>query len=248
MSEIDFEAPLAGLPRGAPLHLEEPGKIAEHLATFVTPERIERLKDVLERRTRTLTCFLENVFDPHNVAACVRSCDAFGIQDIHILPQTNVKLKLSGDVSSGSHRWVDHHVYSNVSDAISWFRANDFRIVVTDLQGESPPLKPDEIPLDAKTVFAFGSEHEGISDELRDAADYRIAVPMHGFVQSFNISVAFALTMYSIRQRHITESGSIGDLTQEERLRILDRWILKDLPHATEILEELRRRTTRKEG
>ena len=194
------------------------------------------------RRSRQLTCFLENVFDPHNVAACVRSCDAFGIQDLHILPQKDVKLRLSSDVSSGSHRWVDHHVYRNVSEAISWFREREYQIVVTDLQGDTPPICPEDIPLNRPTVVAFGSEHEGISNELRDAADLRVAIPMYGFVQSFNISVAFALTMFTLRQRQIRETGSSGDLGDQERLRLLDRWLLKDLPRAPEILEELGRR------
>jgi len=239
-----FERIVQDLPTGSPLFLEEPGNIAKHLTPFITQDRFERLTDVVSRRTRRITCFLENVFDPHNVSACVRSCDAFGIQDIHILPQEGVKLKLSGDVSSGSHRWLDHRIYNNVEEAISWFKNNDYRIVVTDLQGSSPPLSPAEVPVDGKTVIAFGSEHEGISETLRQAADYRIALPMHGFVQSFNISVAFALTMSQLRQRQIDESGSTGDLSNEERLRILDRWVLKDLPKAREILEELRRRST----
>jgi tRNA (guanosine-2'-O-)-methyltransferase len=227
---------------GKPLSLEVPGNIAHHLASFITAERYARLTEVLSKRTRRLSCFLENVFDPHNLSACMRSCDAFGIQDVHILPQEGLKLKLSGDVSSGSHRWLDHTVYSNVTDAIEHFKAEGYQIVVTDLQGDSPPLNLEEVPIGAKTMVAFGSEHEGISDTLRRAADLRIAVPMHGFVQSLNISVACALTMQRLRERQISETGVAGDLSENQRRQILDRWILNDLPKSRQILEELRRR------
>ena len=230
------------LPSGAPLFLERPGSVAQHLRPFITKERYTRLSDVLDRRTRRLTSFLENVFDAHNLSACMRSSEAFGLQDIHVIPQEGLDLRFSNDVSSGSHRWLSPIMYGSIDEAIAGLREGGYRIIATDLQECDRQLDLDEVPLDQKLVVAFGGEHEGISQRLRDEADATLALPMYGFVQSFNISVAFALVMHRLRQRQLERGASEGDLGAEQKLSLLDRWIFEDVPKSREILEELRRR------
>lgn len=228
---------------GTPLSLEIPGNTAKALRPFLTEKRFARLEEVLSKRTRRLTAFVENVFDPHNISACMRSSEAFGLQDFHILPQPGLDMRLSSEVSSGSHRWLTRTVHPSLDAAMTSFRSQGYKVYATDLQPDPPPLSLDAVPIEEKVVIAFGNEHEGISDALRDAADGTLALPMHGFVQSFNISVAYALVMHRLRERQIALTGCAGDLDAETQLSLLDTWVLGDLPKAEQILKELQRRT-----
>ncbi len=232
------------LPEGPPLHLEVPGNATRHLAAFVLPERMDRLQEVLARRTRSLTALIEGVHDPHNVAACMRTCDAFGVQHLHLVPPRGRPQRISRDVSRGADRWITLHYHATTEDAVAALRADGYRIVATDLGGEPPPTPLHRLPVDAPLCVAFGNEHEGISPTLRALADGRMAIPMAGFVESLNISVAFAIALSHLRARLDDLRGPDGDLAPDERAAVLDRWIVGDVPRAARVLEELSRRAS----
>jgi len=236
--------PPPDIDEGPPLHLERPGAITEHLSPFVRPQRVERLRDVAARRTRYLTALVEGVHDPHNLSACIRSCDAFGLQQLHIVPEHRLPFRLSPVIASGATRWVTVHIHDTVEQALEVLHAEGYRVAATDLGGETEPTPVGDVRVDAPLCIAFGNEHEGISQTLRDACDERVRIPMYGFVESFNISVAFALAVGNLRERAIKHTGKVGDLTPGELTLLLDRWLYDDVPRAPSVLRELARRAS----
>ncbi len=230
---------------GPPLHLERPGRVTELLSPYLRPARLERFREVLGRRTRHLTALLERVHDPHNLSACIRSCDAFGIQHLHIVPEVGVELKLSRKVASGAQRWVSVQVHASTSDAVAALRASGYALFATALGGKTPTRPIRDTPLDQPVCVVFGNERDGVSTALLEAVDGNVTVPMYGFVDSFNISVAFALAMHTLRDRMAASGQVAGELSPRERTRLLDRWVLSDVPRAEEVLAELGRRAGR---
>jgi len=225
------------LPPGPPLHLERPGACARHLLPFIAPRRVARMHAVLAYRTRHLTALVEHVHDPHNVAACVRSCDAFGIQDLHVVPEPGAsRLRVGRDVSRGTDRWLTIHYHDSTDDAVDALHAAGYTIAATDLDDSAPPVALPEVSVATPLCVAFGNEHDGISETLRRRADARVRIPMVGFVESLNISVAFAVAMSHLRLRLDAERGGAGDLAEVAKSALLDRWIFADVPRAGEVL------------
>ncbi|TNF26693.1 MAG: RNA methyltransferase [Deltaproteobacteria bacterium] len=232
------------LPAGPPLHLERPGACARHLAPFIEPRRIARMHDVLGRRVRHLTALVEHVHDPHNVAACARSCDAFGIQDLHVIPEPGAdRVRIGRHVSRGTDRWLTIHYHDDTDAAVDALHAAGYRIAATDLgDADAPPVSLTGLDVDAPLCVAFGNEHDGISETLRRRADLRVLIPMVGFVESLNISVAFAVAMSHLRLRRDAAVGAAGDLDQAARIALLDRWIFADVPRARQVLDVVAQR------
>lgn len=229
---------------GPPMHYERPGAVFDALSPFVGEQRISRLTTVAGQRTRHLTALLDSVHDRHNVSACVRSCDAFGINDLHIVPQAGVPLRFSPMTARGALRWVRLHVYRTIDEALDRLDELGYHIVATDLGGpQTPPTELAHLDVSRPLCVAFGNEHAGISDTLRARCDERMQIPMHGFVESFNVSVAFALATGQLRERlNHHRGGNQGDLTPNQTRRLLDRWIFRDVPQAANVLAELSRR------
>ena len=229
------------IPEGPPLNLERPGRVLEVLRPFLYPERIARFQATLKRRTRRLTALLEEVHDHHNLSACMRSCDAFGIQDLHIVPAADSPLEVSKGVGAGAHRWLTVHIHPDIETAASRLRDAGYLLAATDL-GEGAPAPVGELPVDGPVCVCFGNERDGISPTLRQISDLRVQIPMVGFVESLNISVAFAVTMFTARQKMEREEGVGIALSEEERTLLLDQWAFRDVPRAESVLEELARR------
>lgn len=233
-----------GLPHGPPLHLEQPGRATELLRAFIRPARLERFGQVAADRTRHVTALVERVHDPHNIAACLRSCDAFGIQDLHVVPQSGAPPRMSRSVAGGAHRRLTVHHHADTESAIAWLRARGYRLAVSDLCGTTPPVDLADVSMGAPLCVAFGNERDGISPRLRAAADLRFQIAMFGFVESFNISVAFALTAQALRQALARERPARAALDAAEAATEIDRWVVQDVPHARAVIEELARRET----
>jgi tRNA (guanosine-2'-O-)-methyltransferase len=231
------------LPAGPPLHFEEPGAVRRQLGPLVTPERLGRLSEVAARRTWRIAALLEDLTDPHNLAACARTADAMGVQHLHLVTPEGKPRNLSREVSLGSDRWVTVHSHSSSEAAVLALRAAGYLVAATDL-GDSPPgpaappspiLALDDLELSRPLVLAFGNEHAGISPILRRLAEVRVRIPMHGFVDSLNVSVAFGVACHALRRK----LGPAGDLDPVSQVRLVDRWLVSDLPRAREVLEFL---------
>lgn len=185
-----------------------------------TPRRFHRLKAVLERRQPDLTVVMERVHKPHNFSAVLRTCDAVGVGRAHLVPTEAFEAK--GGIASGSHRWVPVVRHASAPDAIAWLGERSFRIVAAHPDGA---VDFREFDYTRPTALALGTELHGLSDELVEAADERIRIPMTGMVRSLNVSVAAAVVLYeALRQRRGAGMYEARRLDDETFARTLFEW------------------------
>lgn len=185
----------------------------------MTPERHAKLLSVLQKRQTDLTVVLENVFDPHNISAVMRTCDAVGVQEIHIL---NTRIpphrKWGAKSSSSADKWLTIHQFDNAEECFSSLRKRYSTILTTHLSTDAVNLY--EMDLTRSLALVFGNEHSGVSDEIRALADGNFIIPQVGIIRSLNISVACAVTLYeAYRQKimagHYNREG-VGDVQKQE--------------------------------
>lgn len=196
------------------------------LEVFVTSERIARLRGVFAARLDGVTVVMDAPHDPHNGAAVLRSCDAFGVRRLHVVERREGFLS-SNTVSRGAERWVEAVPYRTASAAIAAIRASGHELVATHPAGE---LRPDDLPGIPRLALLLGNEHDGIHEELHAACQRSVRIPMRGFVESLNVSVTAAILL-----QQATE-GRSGDLPEEEQMRLYARALILTVPHAAEIL------------
>ena len=169
----------------------------------MTEERTDRLNYVLSKRQPGLTVVLENVSDPHNISAVMRTCDAVGVQDIYIL-NTKIDLyeKWSEKSSSSAAKWLTVHQFTNATDCFSELRKRYQKIFTTHLSSDAVELH--DLDLTASVALVFGNEHSGVSEEIIALADGNFIIPQVGIIRSLNISVACAVSLYeAYRQKNI---------------------------------------------
>ncbi len=190
----------------------------------MTPERFERLNDVLNKRQPDLTIVLENVFDPHNISAVMRTCDAVGIQDIYIL---NNKIpphrKWSEKSSSSAARWLTIHQFTDAGECFAALRKNYKKIYTTHLSSDAVSLH--ELNLTEPVALVFGNEHSGVSEEIIAMADGNFIIPQVGIIKSLNISVACAVSLYeAFRQKNNAGQYDIAKLKDEKLSALRNTW------------------------
>jgi tRNA (guanosine-2'-O-)-methyltransferase len=195
--------------------------LIEQLLSYVTDNKREKMHAVLENRTRYVTVVLEDLFQPHNASAALRTCDIFGVQDVHVVEAKHT-FKAVSTIAMGATKWLDVHSYTSIEDAITTLKARGYRIVATTPHTNSYTLP--ELPLDQKTALIFGSEQTGLSEAALAHADMFVKIPMYGFVESFNVSVSVALCLYDVIQRLHT-SAQAWQLSEEEKQDIMLEWI-----------------------
>jgi tRNA (guanosine-2'-O-)-methyltransferase len=196
------------------------------LEPFVGERRRARIEEVVAQRLGSVTVLMDGPRDPHNAAAVMRSCDAFGVQELHVVPRDEpfVAGKM---VAKGTERWVDVVHHEEPSAAVTALQARGFELVASHPAGE---LEPEALARIPRVALIVGHEHDGIREELEHAAAHRVRVPMRGFVESLNVSVAAALLL-----RAATE-GRPGDLPQEDRRRLYARGLVRSVPRALDVL------------
>ena len=186
----------------------------------MTPERTEKLLKVLHKRQHNLTVVMENVQDPHNISAVMRTCDAVGIQDIYIL---NTKIprheKFGAKSSSSALKWLTIHQFDNNEECFAALRKNYTKIFTTHLSSDAVGLY--EIDFTQSVALVFGNEHAGVTDEVRNLADGNFLIPQMGIIQSLNISVACAVSIYeALRQKN--NAGHYNQISMpKDRMEIL---------------------------
>ncbi len=174
----------------------------------ITPERAARLRSVLEKRQPTLTVVFENVDDPHNVSAVLRSCDAVGVLEVHgVYPDKNAFPRLGAKSSASARKWVRSRFHASIEECFSALRKDGFKIYTTHMSSDAVSLY--DLDLTEPVALVFGNEHTGVSVEARDLADGNFLIPQVGVIKSLNISVACAVSLFeAYRQRN--ESGMYG--------------------------------------
>lgn len=197
--------------------------------------------DVASNRTRYLTVLLEEIYQEHNASAVLRSCDCFGIQELHVVESKN-QYKVQRDIARGAGRWVDLFNYNEgttpLMDAVSKLKSQGYKIAALT---PDATLSVFDIPLDQPLALSFGTEWEGISDEIREVADYKVAIPMVGFTESFNVSVSVALTLQALRQR-LVASDLAWKLTEEEQTDVKLKWCQRYMRNGDVVRKELEKR------
>lgn len=187
-----------------------------------TARRFRRIRAVLARRQPDLTVLMERVHKPHNFSAVLRSCDATGVFEAHLVPTEAFHAK--GGIASGSHRWVNVRRHDEAADALGWLRERGFRLVAAHPKGDTVDFR--EVDYTAPTALLLGTELYGLSDEVVEEADVRIRIPMAGMVRSLNVSVAAAIVLYEA-QRQRREAGLYAErrLDDETFERTLFEWV-----------------------
>ena len=190
----------------------------------MTPEREQRITSVLDKRQGNLTIVLENVFDPHNISAVMRTCDAVGVQDVYILNTRIPRHKKWGAKSSSSAaQWLTIHQYTDAGECFAHLRGRAGRIFTTHLSGDAVSLY--DMDLTGRIALVFGNEHSGVSDEIRALSDGNFIIPQVGIIKSLNISVACAVTLYeAFRQKSAAGQYDHRGLTPERYDPLLKEW------------------------
>ena len=190
----------------------------------MTPERKERLLSVLNKRQNNITVVLENVFDPHNISAVMRTCDAVGIQDIYVLNTKIPRHKKFGQKSSSSaEKWLTIHQYTDAQLCFADLRLEYDYIMATHLSSDAVSLH--DIDFTQSIALVFGNEHEGVSEEIRQLADGNFIIPQMGIIKSLNISVACAVSVYeAMRQKTIAGHYQTRGLSINRYNQLLDSW------------------------
>lgn len=215
-------------------------ELIKYMEGFVSERRKGRLQEVLAERTRHMTIVLEDVYQAHNASAVLRSCDCFGVQDVHFIENRN-KFKISEDVSMGSTQWLTIHKYNqeenNTASCIQDLKNKGYRIVATTPHKDDCTIS--ELDVTKPFALVFGTEIDGISETVFEMADEFVKIPMYGFTESFNISVCAALCMYELTTR-IREQKTPYQISEKEKEEIYLEWLKASVAKSDLIIKEYR--------
>ena len=228
----------AGQPAAAPeLTLETKRTLLPYLRTFITEERDARILEVLDNRTRHFTVVLEDLYQTQNISAVMRTCECYGVQDVHIIEKEN-EFIIHDAISMGSNKWLTLHNYpnepGNVARCADWLHDHGYKLIAT-LPAENSVFV-DDLPVDEKTAFFFGTELTGLSDEAVAVCDGAVKIPMYGFTESFNISNSVAILTSNMTER-LRRSQVDWRLTPDEHDDLYFEWLCKSIRNIDLILK-----------
>jgi len=207
--------------------------VLDLLLPQITEERQQRFKEVLSHRTFEVATVCEGIYDRGNISAVIRSAEAFGFAPFHII-ETGEKFKTSARVTRGAEKWVEERKWKSTSSAVEFLKSEKRKLIVTSLDAN---IAIDDIDFSQPVALVMGNEKDGVSDEMKAAADYRIKIPMYGFVQSFNISVAAAISLHHISQKR-KQLGIKSELTELQREIMKAHYVLRTLDSGADQLQE----------
>ena len=221
--------------------------LLEQFYKHISDNKKEKFAKNIEQRTRHITVVLENLFQPHNASAVLRSCDCFGIQDAHIIENYN-KYEVNPDIDMGSSKWLNTYKYKNSAhntlEAIHHLKSKGYKIVATTPHTNDCMI--DELPIDQPIALMFGTELGGLTDIALENADAFVKLPMYGFTESYNISVSVALALFSLTERMRKDEKIAWQLSEKEKNEILLTWTKKVVKHAKKVealyLEQLEKK------
>ena len=210
-----------------------PEAVCAALAPLLTAERIARIDEVIAARLGSVVPVVEDTYDPRNAAATIRTTEAIGLGELHVI-ELEDRFSASGGVTRGAHKWIELHRWKSAEAAIGGLRSRGFRVYAT-LPGA--PHTIDDVDVTTPIAVAFGNEHDGLTQSAIDACDGALGVPMYGFTESFNLSVTVALAMTRIAARRRAAIGTTGDLEEVRRRELRARWFALKIRGALGILQ-----------
>ncbi len=204
-------------------------KVLAAFYEIITPNKKEMFDRIAADRTKHLTVVMENIYQEHNASAVLRSCDCFGLQDLHVIEKDNT-YKIQRDIALGAGRWVDMYNYDDsenvTKDCLNDLKSKGYKIVATTPHTDSQTIY--DLDLTQPIALVFGTERRGISEEVVEMADEFVKIPMYGFTESFNISVSVAIVLNTLRQR-LEQSDLNWKLSDEEQTLLKINWCSKIL-------------------
>jgi len=219
------------------MNIDLQNKLYSCLSSAVTNERLSLFNKIIENRTNYISVVLEDIFQPQNASAVLRSCDCTGIQNVHII-ETRNKFKVDTEVSLGSSKWLSLHTYNNSENnslqALHTLKKQGYRIVAT-----TPHLNDLELPdfdlAKGKFALVFGTELNGITDTVLNNADEYLKIPMFGFTESYNISVSAAIILYQLTEKLRFSENIAWQLTESEKTEIKIQWLRNSIKSSASI-------------
>ena len=213
-------------------------ELRDYLFSFISENKQHLFETIIENRSRHLTVVLENIYQPHNASAVLRSCDLFGVQDVHIIENSN-EYTLSDEVAMGSSKWLTLKKYNETeNNTIACFdalRKEGYKIVATTPHTNDVLIA--DLPIDQNTALVFGTELTGLSEVAMENADAFVKIPMYGFTESFNISVSAALSLYQFTE-NMRKSDVDWTLSEEEKIEIQIAWAMNTIKKSEMIVED----------
>jgi tRNA (guanosine-2'-O-)-methyltransferase len=208
-----------------------------HIAPMLSDRRKDLFDKILAQRTRHFTVILEDLYQKHNTSAIVRSCDIFGVQDVHII-ENKYDSYLSNQVGKGSQKWIDFHSYKdkqiNTQDCIDAIKSKGYQLIATTPHNDSCLVQDFDIT--KKSAFVFGVEKQGVSETMMSQADGFLKIPMVGFTESLNVSVAAAITLQSVTDK-LRRSDIQWQLSEEEQFFKKIEWMEKTIKSIKKVRE-----------
>lgn len=222
------------------LSIDQKRQLITYLSEFVYDERLKKLYEIVDKRTRHITVVLENIYQSHNASAVLRSCDCFGVQDVYTV-ETLYKLDISKGVTKNAHKWLTLHRFmqpdtDNITTCYEQLRSNGYKIAATSPHAGA--LSIAELNVDKPLALVFGAEKTGLTEKAMNQADYKVFIPMSGFSESLNLSVSVALTLYETTQRLKKEmEPALWSLSEEEKIALIFDWLRKSIRSSDSLLE-----------
>ncbi len=211
-------------------------KVLEHIWPLLTDERRKKIERVVQGRCFSNVVVMEGIYDRGNISAVMRSAEALGLGQVHLI-ELGEKFKESQRTTAGADKWVEMKKWKSTKECVQALKAQGKQIVVTHLDATSKPIA--EIDFSKPSALVLGNEKDGVSREMIEAADHRVIIPMEGFVQSYNISVAGALCFYQMYQSHLQKTHRAGDLTETQMEILKAVYAARTLDSSRAVLEAL---------
>lgn len=218
------------------LSFEQKQVLYEQASQLYSDNKKDLFDRLVKNRTRHICVVLEDVYQSHNASAVLRSCDCFGVQDVHVVENRNCYCP-NGDVSMGSDKWVDYYKRKSILETYSHLKQKGYRIVAT-LPHENDTLLP-ALDISQPTALVFGTELTGLSQEAIDHADAYVKVPMYGFTESFNISVCAALSLFYLTEKMRADNAIDWRLSDEEQLTLKLYWSMQVIKDGNNVMKHL---------
>lgn len=207
--------------------------LLDYLQNFITEERKQRFSEIISQRTNHFTVAMEDVFQMHNTSAVVRTCEVFGVQQAHSIEGRYGK-RLDEKIAMGAQKWVDVFRYDDTQKCIDILREKGYQIVATTPHKDAYLL--NDFDISKKSAFFFGTEKEGLSEKVLAQADTYLKIPMVGFTESLNISVAVAIVLQQLTDK-LRRSNLKWQLTDEERYSVLEQWTKISVRNVNDVIK-----------
>jgi tRNA (guanosine-2'-O-)-methyltransferase len=211
-----------------------PERVVDLLQPHMTERRLRRIREVVAERTRTVVPVVEGLVNTGNVSAVMRSAEALGYQDVHVVKGDNERYKHSERTAGGAQRWLDVWRWEGAAQGAAHLREAGYRLVATHLHADTVPIR--ELDFTEPTALIFGNEEAGVSDAMMDEVDAACEVPLPGFTESFNVSVAAAVALYHAQQDRLDRQGRHADLPDDQQRRLVARFCLRSVTAPEKII------------